>query len=177
VQIRRDLRAYRAGVPTLLVTHDPVDALALADRVIVLENGSVVQDAPPDALVSSPRSDYVADLVGVNLYRGELTDSGLRTSTVEIVAFASASSGAGFATIHPRAVALHLERPSGSPRNVWRGRVGAIEDEGERLRVAVDGELRIVAEITRASFTEMGLAVGTQLFASVKATEVNAYPV
>lgn len=180
-EIRRELRTYLAAheCVRILVTHEPVDALALGDRVVVLEHGHVVQDVPPDQLRVRPRSRYVADLVGVNLYRGTATAHGLRTEQgVEIVAADHLEEEASdaLAVIHPRAVAVHRDAPEGSPRNVWSGTVTDIDDEGDRLRLRVEGELPLVAEVTRGAATALGIGVGTRVFASVKATEVTLYP-
>lgn len=171
--VRRYLREH--GGVRVLVTHDPVDALSFADRIVVLEAGRIVQDGPPDEIGLHPRSAYVADFLGVNLYRGELSSRGLRTGGVEIVAAVPVpSSGAGSVTIHPRSVSLHLERPEGSPRNVWHGRIADV-DGVEILRVRVEGDIGIVAEITRSAWETLGLGVGTSVYAAVKATEVNIF--
>src|SRR5207237_6354371 len=71
-EVRRDLRRHLrefAGV-NLLVTHDPLEAIALADRLIVIEHGRIVQSGTPAEVAERPRTGYVADLVGVNLLRG-----------------------------------------------------------------------------------------------------------
>ena len=71
-ELRRHLREF-AGC-TVLVTHDPLDAMVLADRVVVVEQGRVVQTGPPAQVARAPRTDYVAGLVGLNLYRGVARD-------------------------------------------------------------------------------------------------------
>jgi molybdate transport system ATP-binding protein len=177
-EIRRELRGFLQEHDgcSVLVTHDPIDALALGDRIVVLESGQVVQDVAPNELRVRPRSRYVADLVGVNLYRGAITARGLLTDGgTEIVAASEGGSGPGFATIHPRAVALHVHAPEGSPRNVFPGRVAEVEPQGERVRVRVTGALDVVAEVTRSSVAELGLVAGAAVFATVKATEIEVY--
>ncbi len=170
--IRRELSA-RSGY-RIVVTHDPFEAAALAGRIVVLEGGRVVQTGSVDDLRSRPRTAYVAELVGVNLFRGVATSGRISLAgTFELVS-ASAPDGPVFATIHPRSVALFTTRPTGSPRNVWRARVAAVEPSLERLRVRLTGPIAIVAEVTRdggRSFPE-----GTDVWVSVKASEVTAYP-
>src|SRR5262249_52843944 len=132
-EVRRDLKRHLnsfAGV-RLLVTHDPLEAMALADRLLVIEQGRLVQEGTPAEVTERPRSAYVADLVGVNLLRGQADHGSVRTEAGFVVAAAGASTGDVFAVIHPRAVALHLHKPEGSPRNVWRGRADAIEIAGD----------------------------------------------
>jgi len=171
---RRDIRRYiaRAKGLRIVVSHHAVDALALVDRVVVLEDGRIVQDAAPDELNAHPRSRYVADLVGMNLYRGTFAGNVLRTDAgIEIVT-SRALTGEGFATIHPRAVSLFPQRPAGSPRNVWAGRIIALEPAGDALRARIEGDIAIVAELTEAAARELALGPGSSVYASVKATEI-----
>jgi molybdate transport system ATP-binding protein len=158
----------------VIVTHDPFEAAALADRLVVLEAGGVIQTGTVDDLRSRPRSPYVAELVGVNLFRGVAVAGRVRiTPGFELVSSARLD-GPVLASVHPRAVALYQERPSGSPRNVWRARVVAVEPSLDQLRVRVEGPIAVVAEVTREggrSFPE-----GSEVWVSVKASEVAAYP-
>ena len=177
-EVRRDLKKHLgsfAGV-RLLVTHDPLEAVALADRLIVIERGRVVQSGTPEEVTERPRSAYVADLVGVNLMRGQADHGAIKTEGGHVIAAAGAVSGAVFAVIHPRAVALHRQRPEGSPRNVWRGRADAIEITGDRARVRVIGPVPVVAEVTPASLAELRLVEGSEVWLSFKATDVGVYP-
>ena len=169
--LRRELRSgsrYR-----VLVTHDPFEAAALADRIVVLEDGLVVQDGPIDELRSRPRSPYVASLVGVNLFYGMSRSGRIDLADGFELISASAPDGPVLATVHPRAVALFAERPSGSPRNVWEGRVASVEPSLDQLRLVLDGPIRLVAEVTRdggRAFPE-----GARVWISLKASEVSAY--
>jgi molybdate transport system ATP-binding protein len=175
----RDRLAGFAGV-TLLVTHDPVDALTLADRVVVLEGGRVAQAGPIAEVVARPRSRHVAELLGVNLLAGRadgatvvLRDGGTLTS-------ADRAEGDVLVRFAPRAVALHARRPEGSARNVWRARVRSIDQLGDRARVLLDSPLSepmppVVAEVTLGSVVDLALAAGTELWVSVKATELDVY--
>jgi len=177
-EVRRDLKHHLASFPglRLVVTHDPLEAAALADRLVVMENGRLVQTGSPAEVTEHPRSQYVADLVGVNLLRGQADQGSVRLPGGTVIAAAGAESGDIFAVIHPRAVALHRQRPEGSPRNVWRGRITGIELMGGRVRVRVDGEVPVVAEVTPAALRELGLEEGGEVWLSFKATEVGVYP-
>jgi molybdate transport system ATP-binding protein len=177
-EVRRDLRRHLRdydGVP-LLVTHDPIDALLLADRLVIMEGGRVVQDGSPAEITGRPRSAYVADLVGTNLYRGSGRDGAVTLATGAVVAIADALAGDVFLVIDPRAVALHRQRPAGSPRNVWAGTVQGLDVLGDRVRVRIAGEMSIVAEVTPAAVASLDLVDGTDVWAAVKATEVATYP-
>jgi molybdate transport system ATP-binding protein len=165
-----------AGTPVLLVTHDPTEAITLADHLAVLEDGRITQQGPPAEVTARPRSAWVAELVGVNLLRGRADgtvvtlDGGGRLHT------ADAAHGPVLVTIHPRAVALHREPPGGSPRNVLHGEVADLDVRGDHVRVQVAGPVPLVAEVTPAAVAALDLAAGGPLHLAVKATEVSVHP-
>ncbi|WP_030675442.1 ABC transporter permease [Streptomyces sp. NRRL B-1347] len=178
-QVRHTLRTHLAGFGgvCLIVTHDPVEAVSLADRVLVLEDGRALQDAPPAEVTRRPRSPWVARMLGRNALAGTGAGDGtlLLADGGRLVAADPPDEGArALAIIAPEAVSLHLEHPEGSPRNVWHGTVREITAVGSRLRVLVTGEKApdLVAEITPQAAAELGLADGTSVYTSVKATEV-----
>jgi molybdate transport system ATP-binding protein len=177
-EVRRDLRRHLASFDgtRLLVTHDPLEAVALADRLVVLEDGRVTQTGTPSQVSAQPRSRYVAELVGVNLYRGLADGRSIRLANGGTVVAADIHQGEVFAAVHPHAVALHRQPPEGTPRNVWAGTADTLEAIGDRVRVRVTGTVPIIAEITPAAASELRLADGGPVWASVKATEVTVYP-
>jgi molybdate transport system ATP-binding protein len=177
-EVRRDLKRHLASFPGLrmVVTHDPLEAATLADRLVVMENGRLVQTGTPAEVTERPRSQYVADLVGVNLLRGKADHGSVRISDESAIAAAAAESGEVFAVIHPRAVALHRRRPEGSPRNAWPGRVSGIELLGGRVRVRVEGEVPLVAEVTPAAISDLNVEEGGEVWVSFKSTDVGVYP-
>ncbi len=176
--VRRELARRLEGFDgvRLLVTHDPLEAIALADRLVVLERGSMVQSGTPEEVTARPRSKFVADLAGVNLLRGHAHDDHVELPGGASLAAPEAGQGEVFAVVHPRAVALYLEKPEGTPRNVWRGRAQEIDLHGERVRVRVSGEVPLVAEVTPAAVRQLHLDSGAEVWVSVKATEVIVYP-
>jgi molybdate transport system ATP-binding protein len=175
VEVRRELRRHLAGFKgsAVLVTHDPVDAYTLADRVVIIENGHVVQDGTFVEIASHPRSAYVAELIGVNLLTGSMmggifvVDGGAM-----LVVAAEDVDGPAIAVIRPQAVSLHGSRPEGSPRNTWRAAVIDVDHRGERVRVRLEGPIQLTAEITASAATSLGIRVGLELWAAVKATEI-----
>jgi molybdate transport system ATP-binding protein len=177
-EIRHQLIAQLNGFggTSLLVTHDPLEALALADRVVVLEHGQVVQRGRPEELRLHPRSDYVAGLVGINLFRGRAEGHRMVLGSGETLLIAQPNRGEVFAVVHPRAVALYRKRPDGTPRNVWSGTVDGIEQLDDRVRVIVGGRIRVVAEVTPGAVSALGLAPGQTVWVSIKATEITVYP-
>jgi len=176
VDLRRVLRDQLSRYPgiRLLVTHDPLEAMALADRLVVLEQGRVAQVGTIADVTARPRSRWVATMLGLNLFRGVATDAGLEIAGATIAALSDVR-GSAFAVVHPRAVALHRSRPEGSPRNVWHGQADSLDHEGDRIRVRISGPIPVVAEVTPAAVGELGLVVGDPIWVSVKATEVEVY--
>lgn len=176
--VRRDLRRHLTIVDgvRLLVTHDPVDAYALADRVVILETGRVLQTGTLADVTARPRSRYIADLVGVNLVAGRGHDGAITTGTGARIVPADPVDGATFAVIQPHAVALYPSPPDGSPRNVWAATVTDIDRQADRVRVRLGGEVPLVAEITAAALEALVLRPGDKVWASVKATEIATYP-
>jgi molybdate transport system ATP-binding protein len=175
---RRDLRAHLDAFdgPSVVITHDPVEAIALANRLVILEWGRIVQDGSIDDVTQRPRSSWVAGLVGLNLYRGRASDTTVLLPNDQTLVTATAASGEVFAVVHPRAVALYRGRPEGSPRNVWAGTIDGLDVQGDRVRVHVTGPLPIVSEVTPTAVAALDLGVGGDVHVSVKATEVNVYP-
>ncbi|MEU7282091.1 ABC transporter permease [Streptomyces sp. NPDC045431] len=172
--LRRHLDGF--GGVCLIVTHDPVEAVSLADRVLVLEDGRALQDAAPAEVTRHPRSPWVARMLGRNAWPGTATPDGLALPDGSaVVAAEPVAAGAdALAIIPPEAVSLHRERPTGSARNTWPGTVREITAVGSRMRVLVTSDQApdLVAEITPAAAADLGLADGTPVFTSVKATEV-----
>ncbi|MGW0121522.1 ABC transporter permease [Streptomyces sp. NPDC003327] len=175
--VRHTLRTHLAGFGgvCLIVTHDPVEAVSLADRVLVLQDGRTLQDDTPAEVTRHPRSPWVARMLGRNAWPGTATAEGLALpgGGVLVTAEPLPPGTEALAVIAPEAVSVHRERPSGSPRNVWPGTVREITTSGSRLRVLVASDLApdLVAEITPAAAAELGLADGVPVWTSVKATE------
>ncbi|WP_329003920.1 ABC transporter ATP-binding protein [Kribbella sp. NBC_00709] len=177
---------------TLLVTHDPLDAMVLADRLVIIENGQVVQEGKPTEVAHRPRTDYVAQLVGLNLYRGTATgttvtlapatpntpsaDAGSATITL-----AEPATGPVYVAFPPTAVSLYPTAPAGSPRNTWPAVVTGIEQHAHTVRVRLNasptGPADLLADITPAAVADLHLTPGQPLEATLKATEVHTYPV
>jgi molybdate transport system ATP-binding protein len=177
--VRRDLRRYLAdfGGARVLVTHDPIDAYALADRVVVIENGRVVQSGTLSSVTAHPRSRFVADLLGVNLVSGVVTGQLFVTSGGAEIVVADAEPGQSFAAIRPQAIVLARDPASTSARNSWHCTVGDIDRFGERARVTLTGLLPLIAEITTSALETLNLEPGDPVVASVKATDIRTYPV
>jgi molybdate transport system ATP-binding protein len=182
-EVRGELRRLLTELPcaTVYVTHSPNEAMAFGERIAVLEDGRVSQHGDRDDLMRHPRSAYVAAFLGVNFFHGVAAGAGAeglwRIATPEgEIAIAGAERDAEVAlVVHPREITLSRERPAGSARNVFSGRVEEIVPEppdGERVRVMLATHPPLVAEVTRESSRALGLRVGDAVFAAFKATGV-----
>ncbi|MEU0934140.1 ABC transporter ATP-binding protein [Embleya sp. NPDC005971] len=179
VAVRATLRRHLAdfdGV-AVVITHDPLDAMVLADRLTVIEAGRAVQSGTPAEVARHPRTDYVARLVGLNLYRGSTSAGGVDLPAGQRLVVAELpDADEVFVAFPPAAVTLYRTRPDGSPRNLWQVEVDGMELHGDTVRVELTGPVPLLADVTPLAVAELELAPGKPVWAAVKATEARAYP-
>jgi len=190
-QLRRHIEQFTG--PVLIITHDPLEAMIMADRLLVIENGRVVQQGSPAHVARQPATQYVARLVGLNLYAGTLDpttrtvaldDGGtLSVTLIYDVDDLFESDGVGepsrrvLVGLRPSAITIHTARPTqASSRNVWKGTVAALELLADRVRVQVDASPSAIVDISAAAVADLALRPGTRVWLSGKATETEAYP-
>ncbi len=178
IEVRSELRRHLADFAgaAVLVTHDPLDAMVLATRVVVLENGTVVQAGSVAEIARQPRTDYVAQLVGLNLYQGQANGSSVRLESGTELSLAEEAAGPVFVAFSPAAVAVFRSRPDGSPRNVFPATVADLELHGGVVRLRLVGALPGFADITAGAVAELGLVPGQEIWMAVKANETQVYP-
>jgi molybdate transport system ATP-binding protein len=175
--LRQTLRRVLAGRSVVLVTHDPLDALLLADRVVVLTDGRVVEQGSTGTVLSRPRSPFAARLAGLNLVSGVWRQGGVETAdglrVVGQVEGDPPSPGeAAIATFRPSAVAVFRTPGEGSPRNSFEVTISEVEPLADLIRVHAG---RLHADVTIQAAGALELATGLQVTFSVKATEVSVY--
>ncbi|MFI9770868.1 ABC transporter ATP-binding protein [Streptomyces sp. NPDC052415] len=174
-QLRRHLAEFAAVA--VLVTHDPLDAMVLADRLVVIEQGRIVQEGTPSDIARHPRTDYIAQLVGLNLYKGTAEGHTVRLDTGPLITTTEDLAGPVFVAFPPGAVTLFRDRPTGaSARNLWHCRVEGLETHGDQIRADLTGELPLAADLTTVAAAELDLHPGAPVWATVKATQTHAYP-
>jgi molybdate transport system ATP-binding protein len=183
--LRVELRGLLARLPciTVYVTHSPVEALVLSDQIVVLDQGRVAQAGNRTALLRYPRTPFVAELVGTNLFVGRPTDVTGAAPTIRtpegLVALSDAEGpGAVYLTVSPREITLSLRPPDGSAQNVFAGNVIELVPEppsGERIRVVLNSRPALVAEVTREAVAALSLSEGAWIYAAFKATGVHRY--
>ncbi len=167
---------------TMVVTHDRVDALSLADGVVVLGDGRVVEEGPVAAVLATPRSAFAAALAGTTLIHGEFGDGDTLLAAGDTVVHGHTidhpgAGRPGIASIAPTTVSVFAVRPVGSPRNVIPARIDQVDAVGSGVRVTATAGLGVLAaDITSVAAADLDLRPGSEVFLTVKATEVRLYP-
>ena len=178
--VRADLRQQldRFEGAALLVTHDPLDAMTLADRLVIIEEGRVVQDATPEHVARRPATPYIAHLVGLTLFHGNCTGGVMDIHDDDRLVTADPTlTGPALAVVRPSSVFLHSSLPENpSARNVWARRITSLETLGDRVRVSFAGTPTLHADITNSAVAELQLRAGITVWVSIKATDVTAWP-
>lgn len=161
----------------LVVTHDPLDVLALADRVAVIDGGTVVETGSVREVLTRPRSAFAARIAGVNLVAGTAAADGLDTDLGPVHGILDTGCRPGdraVAVFSPAAVAVYTDEPHGSPRNSFRVTVADLEAHGATVLVRAAGS-GLAAEITAAAVADLVLEPGAQVWFVVKATEIGIH--
>ncbi|MGN6781313.1 MAG: ABC transporter ATP-binding protein [Marmoricola sp.] len=178
--VRAELAGHLAAQrgPTVVVTHDPLEAMVLADRLVVIEDGRITQQGTPLEVASRPATPYVARLMGLNLYAGRATVDGVRLSGGGVLHAADAPThGEVLVAMRPAAVTVHAGRPdAASHRNAWTGVVRHVAMLGDRVRLDVEGTPPALVDVTPAAVAELGLVPGREVWLTAKATDLDAYP-
>ncbi|MDH2414950.1 ATP-binding cassette domain-containing protein [Nocardioides sp. CER19] len=182
--LRHLLRTVLADRTAVVVTHDALDALLLADRVVVVEGGRVVEEGPTADVLRRPRSNFAARIAGLNLVAGRWNGEAVTQGDVAVRGLPSDDPpGQGeqaVAVFSPTAVSVFREPPGGSPRNALPATVTELEPLGDRFRVRAvagraPGQVPLQAEVTAAAVADLALVPGDRVNLIVKATEVSVH--
>ena len=172
-----------SGRTAIIVTHDLLDALAIADKVIVVDRGRIVESGPVRDVLTTPRSEFAATIAGVNLVAGSITAPGmLRTPwDADFSGISEVPVGApAIALFRPAAVAVHLSAPHASPRNVIAVTITELDIHDTTVRVRGvdprDDRTVLAADITAAAAAELDLEPGRSVYFVVKTQEVQLHP-
>ena len=177
MSVRADLRTHLEAFDgvTVLVTHDPLDALVLADHLVVVEDGRIVQSGSPAQVARAPRTPYVARLVGLNLLRGNASGTTVALDEGGSLTLADDLQGPVYVALRPSAVAVFGEQPHGSARNTWPGTVHSLEARGDTIRASIAGPPDVLVDLTAAAVAELRLVPGAPVWCAVKATDLDVY--
>jgi molybdate transport system ATP-binding protein len=174
-ELRRHLAAFTGSC--LLVTHDPLEALVLADRLVVLENGIIVQEGTPAQIARQPGTDYVAKLVGLNLYAGHADGAQVKLAGGgAFVVTDHGQHGDVLVAVRPSAVVVSSQEPRlSSARNTWPAKITGLTLLADRVRLDLDGQPPALVDVTPAAVAELSLDPGRRVWLSVKATDLEVY--
>lgn len=170
----------------VLITHDVLDVLTLADRVLVLESGRVAETGSAASVLAAPRSHFGARFAGVNLVNGTVGRDGVLTTEWGTAWHGTPAADlvegqAAVAVFPPAAVAVYRDKPHGSPRNTIEVVVAELDSRGSALRVRADeqpdGAPGLAADITAESAAELRVTPGERVYFTVKAQEVAVHQV
>lgn len=177
VEVRRQLRRVLRGarVASVLVTHDLADAVAMADQLVVLEGGAVVQRGTPAEVANRPRSTYVADLVGVTLLRGTASRGVVSVEGGGELCVHTELSGPVLMVVRPSAVSISRQEPAAPGPNTWHAAAAGIDLMGDRVRVRVEGSPTVMAEVEPAAVDQLRLDEGGDLWATANAAGISVY--
>jgi tungstate transport system ATP-binding protein len=172
------------GVTALVVTHDRDEAARLGDRVAVMIEGRIKQSGPPADVFSAPADEQTAAFVGIEtIVPAAVIDRAdglvrLRVGSHEVEAIADGTFTEGLVCLRPEDVTLSsaAEHAPDSARNRLPGRVTRIVTGGADARVEIDCGFRVIARVTRRSLDDLGVAAGSSVIASFKATAVHLIP-
>jgi molybdate transport system ATP-binding protein len=177
--VQAELRSHLSEFtgPCLLVTHDPLEALVLADRLLVLEAGRIVQEGTPAQVARQPATQYVAKLVGLNLYLGRADGAAVTLAGGGgFVVPDHGQHGEVLVAVRPSSVVVSSRPAEGSARNAWPARVTGLTLLADRVRLDLDGQPPALVDVTPAAVAELALSRGSQVWLSVKATDLEVYP-
>ena len=172
-------KIHRNGQTILHVTHDYEEAISLATRVAILENGRIAQAGPPTEIFHHPTSEFIARFVGIkNFMHGELsrdTSSAgkpdvFSTETLQFSVLTDTEAGPGYLILRSEDITLSAARPEGSALNVFRGTVTDVAPAPLGIEVMVDIGVEFAALVTQASVERLALQPGASVWLSFKAT-------
>jgi len=179
-RLREELKNIhnKFGTTTIHVTHDHEEAILLGDRIGVMNDGRIIQVGDPDEIFRKPKSEFIANFVGVeNIFRGKSKVKGGIAKIdigkgVEIEAV-SEKGGEVKACIRPEEIIVSKRPVKSSGRNMLRGPISEISDRGPTVRLRVDAGREFTAVITKKSFTDMRLKIGSKVYLAFKASSVH----
>ena len=179
LDVQAELKLHLAEFtgPCLLVTHDPIEALVLADQLVVLEDGRIVQQGTPPQIARQPATDYVAKLVGLNLYPGRADGSQVTLGAGgSFVVADHGQHGDVLVAVRPSAITVSTQHPqSSSARNTWTATITGLTLLADRIRLDLDGQPPALVDVTPAAVAELSLDPGSQVWLTVKATDLEVY--
>lgn len=182
VRLRQLLGEF--GRPVVLVTHDRMEAIALADQLVVIDEGRILQRGTVEEIFSRPHNSRVARIVGIeSILPGEIlaVEEGMATIAVRgqrLTAVAPPDSPRSVhVCIRGENVTLQKGKPHlESSRNRLAGTICWITPEGPLVRIGIDCGFELTSLVTRSASIELGLTVNDPVTATIKASAIHLVP-
>ncbi len=172
----------RQGMTILHVTHDYEEAISVAKRIGVMEDGRLVHVDTPEEIFKHPKSEFIAHFVGVkNFLRGSVrTNPGsdlkvFTTGSISVDTLTDIEDGAAFLSVRPEEITVSIAPQSSSSRNQFKGTIKDISHARFGLEIKVDVGVEIVATITSESRKSLDLDIGKEVWVSFKASSCKLY--
>ncbi len=179
-KVRQNLRRWlrrlhdEIHVTSILVTHDQDEALEVADRIVVMNQGRIEQIGTPEEVFHKPASEFVMDFLGsVNLFHGRIEDGRAVVGSVALDKANEHAPDGQSARVFVRPYDLEIQR-NDDGRPALRARVERIQSAGPSVKVELsreDGE-PIVVELSHDRFRETPIQVGDNVFVSMREARV-----
>ncbi|MEO7006126.1 MAG: ABC transporter ATP-binding protein [Terrimesophilobacter sp.] len=171
-------RLTQTETTTILVTHDVLDAIVVADRVAIMQEGRIIETGPTQRVLGAPSTPFVAALAGVNLVTGVLAPDGSLKTTDGRRFFGRtlgdqpATGAAVSAVFRPAALRVAVASGLGAEPNSWNARVAALEPSSGGIRIRLAGDPDIVAEVSPVDVADHAIGVGSTVWFSVAEADV-----
>lgn len=171
-KVRQELRRWlrrlhdEIHVTSVFVTHDQDEALELADRIVVMNQGRIEQVGTPDDVFHRPTTEFVMDFLGqVNFFHGRVEDGKVHFATLswDSPELAPDAARPVKVFVRPHDFKVDIQR-NGDPS--FQATVSRVHSAGPNVRlelVAESGE-RVFAEVSQESYVAQGIAVGSRVF-------------
>ncbi|TFB98682.1 ABC transporter ATP-binding protein [Cryobacterium adonitolivorans] len=176
--VRRMLRRVLADCSAVIVTHDVLDAYTLADRVVIVEDGRVVDQGTPAEVLDRPGSAFAAGLAGLNLITGIRRGNTLVVAdppaSIPIDAGSAGAQGEQISlAVRPAAVTVSLEEPADPARTSVRAELIDLEPRGDFVRAR---SALLAADVSPRDAAGLDSAVGSALWFSIPPAAAMVYP-
>jgi molybdate/tungstate transport system ATP-binding protein len=167
----------KLGLTMIHVTHNRIEAVALGDRIGVLMDGKLQQVGTPQQIFNKPSNEEIASFVGIdNVFEGRSRiENGIAKvdlGELEIEAITS-KEGKVKICVRPEEITILRKGIKSSARNLFEGKIVRISERYPLMKLTIDAGKEFQALITKKSFLELNLKVGSQVYISFKASSVH----
>jgi molybdopterin-binding protein len=181
--VREEIKEIHSkfGITTLHITHNREEAIILADRIAIINNGRIHQVGTPQEIFRQPSTRFVAEFVGVqNIFAGQMIKNGrvkIRgLSTMDGPVFTTSNlAGKVHIALRPEDIIITANEVHTSARNVIRGNISSMKDLGTVVRVDVNAGRKFMINVTKQALEELEIKLGSSVYLMFKASAVHVF--